>query len=153
MYQVVVFLHVLSVLIFMFLHGVSAIVLFVIARQENPEQVRALLALRQMVSPIVVVFGLLILVTGIIAASMGNWWEMGWTRASLIIFIGIAVVMTTFGRRYFDRLTNLLNASPGSSTLSAELAAQVRRAPRGLLMVVGLGGVGVILWLMLFKPF
>jgi hypothetical protein len=150
MYQVVVFLHVLSVMIFMFLHGVSAIALFVIARQENPEQVRTLLALRGMVSPSVAVFGLLILITGIIAASMGDWWRMGWPKVSVLLFIGIAVVMTAFGRRYFDRVARAFNPSAAQA---AQLSSQLGNPPAVLLALVGIIGVGVILWLMLFKPF
>jgi membrane protein implicated in regulation of membrane protease activity len=119
MYQVVVFLHVLSVLLFMLLHGVSAIVLMVINRQENPEQVRTLLALRGMVSPAAAVFGLFILVTGVIAASMGDWWRYGWPRISLALFIVIAILMTTFGRRYFDRVSKLLNPAQDSSSQPA----------------------------------
>jgi hypothetical protein len=152
MYQVVVFLHVLSVLLFMLLHGVSAIVLMVINRQEDPEQVRTLMALRGLVSPAVAVLSLLILVTGVIAASMGDWWRMGWPRLSLLLFIGIAVLMTTFGRRYFDRVSRLLNSAQ-TATASADLTTQLRRPPVGFLMLVGLAGVGIILWLMLFKPF
>jgi hypothetical protein len=157
MYQVVVFLHVLSVLLFMFLHGVSAIVLFVLARQENPEHVRALMAVRGAVSPAVAIFGLFILVTGIIAASMGDWWRMGWPGVSLALFIGIAILMTAFGRRYFDRVAKVLDSAPNAlaqpAPPSAELTALLRRPPVGLLMSVGLVGVGIILWLMLFKPF
>ncbi len=148
MYQVVVFLHVLSVLLFMLVHGVSVMVMFVIERQEKPEQVRTLLALRQMVSPGVAVLATLILVTGVIAAFMGNSWQTGWVGASLLIFIAIYVLMTVFGRRYFDRIAKVFNAAQ-----PADLSAQLGRSPRLLLTVVGIGGVGVILWLMLFKPF
>ncbi len=150
MYEVIVFLHVLSVLLFMLFHGVSAIALFVIARQENPEQVRALLTLRGMVSPIVAVFGLLILVTGIIAASMGDWWRMGWPRVSVLLFIGIAVLMTAFGRRYFDRIARAFN--PGAAE-AANLASQLGNPPAVLLSLVGIIGVGILLWLMMYKPF
>jgi hypothetical protein len=157
MYQVVVFLHVLGVLLFMFLHGVSAIVLFVLARQENPEHMRVLIALRGMVSPAVAVLSLLILVTGVIAASMGNWWRMGWPQVSLALFIGIAILMSAIGRRYFDRvaagLGSTATSDASSAALPADLVAQLRRPPAMLLMSVGLVGLGVILWLMLFKPF
>lgn len=144
MYQLVVFLHVLSVLLFMLLHGVSAVVMFVIPRQENPEHVKALMALRGMVSPAVGAFSGIILVTGIIAGFMGDWWRMGWTGASVVIFIGIAVLMTLLGRRYFDRI---------AASLAASAPPDLRRPPAGLLAGVGIIGVGVILWLMLFKPF
>jgi hypothetical protein len=150
MYQVVVFLHVLSVFIFMFLHGVSAIALFVIGRQNNPEHVHALLALRGAVSPMVAVFSILILVTGVIAASMGDWWQMGWPGVSLALFIAIAVLMTLFGRRYFDRISRAFNPNAAEAV---DLPSLLGRPPAVLLSAVGIIGVGVILWLMLFKPF
>jgi len=40
MYDLVVFLHVMSVLLFMLVHGVSMMVMFVLERQEQPEQLR-----------------------------------------------------------------------------------------------------------------
>ena len=110
-----------------------------------------------MVSPAVVVLSLLILVTGVSAASMGDWWRMGWPGVSLALFIVIAILMSALGRRYFDRITAGLDTTATSDTqsaaLPAELAAQLRRPPAMLLMSVGFVGVGVILWLMLFKPF
>ena len=153
MYQIVVFIHVLAVILFMLTHGVSVFVLMLIDRQENPEQVRALLGLRNAVSPAVAILSLVILATGVIAAFMGNWWRMGWTGASLVLFIGIAVVMTLFGRRYFDRLAALFNPAQQSERGGTDLVAQAGRSPRILLTVVGIVGVGVILWLMMVKPF
>jgi hypothetical protein len=77
---------------------------------------------------------------------MGSWWKMSWPGVSLALFIGIAIVMTVFGRRYFQRVSQAL----ASEAQFAEMAA---RAPLAILVLVGVGGVGVILWLMLFKPF
>ncbi|MBZ0297153.1 MAG: DUF2269 domain-containing protein [Anaerolineae bacterium] len=160
MYQLVVFIHVMSVVLFLLSHGVSIFVMFVMDRQENPENMRVLLALRESVSPVVAALSVLILVTGIIAAFMGNWWSMGWSGASVVLFIAIAIIMSLVGRRYFDRVTNLLKPGSKSDTQSAvgdmlpdALTTQIGHAPRGLLMFVGVGGIAVILWLMLFKPF
>jgi hypothetical protein len=50
MYQIVVFLHVMSVILFMLIHGVSVFVMMAVRRLQNPEQARALLALRERVS-------------------------------------------------------------------------------------------------------
>lgn len=130
----------------MLIHGASVFVMMAGRRLENPEHARALMALREMVSPAVPAFAILIIVTGVIAASMANWWSMSWPGVSLVLFIGIAIVMTILGRRYFERVSKAL----ASDAQFAEIAA---RPPLAILMLVGIGVVGIITWLTLFKPF
>jgi hypothetical protein len=128
MYQLVVFLHVFSVLLFMFLHGVSAIVLFVLARRKT-RSTRAFGVARHG-QPGVAVLSLFVLVT----ASSPRPWRLvadGWPGVSLVLFIGIAILMTSLGRRYFDRIANArirLRVPRAQPARVAELATLLRPA-------------------------
>ncbi len=105
------------------------------------------------------VTALLLLLTGLALGFLGGWWGHGWIWASLALFLAISVVMSWQGRLYFERLRSALGAHSASKTANepralpaGELAAVLASGQPVLLAVVGLGGLAVITWLMLFKP-
>ena len=160
MYPWLVFLHVIGVFGFLMAHGVSAGVYFALRRERNVDRIRLLL---QMSSGTVRVMGgslLLLLATGVIAGFIGQWWSQGWIWLSLIMLIVIYVAMAALGSRRLNQvrqgigLPSLYGQAPLAEPLSPEeLDALLNRAQPMRLAVIGFGGLAVIAWLMMFKPF
>ena len=164
MYQWFVFAHVLGVFGFLLAHGTAAAVTFALRRQREVERVRVLLDLSRGVTMVANVSLLVLLAAGITAGFMGNWWGQGWIWASLGLFILIGVTMTLLGSRPLNRIRQLVHAgnpsrsetiSHSSLDTSAEkqLAVLLAATHSWLLTVIGGGGLALILWLMMFKPF
>ena len=164
MYQWLVFAHILGIFGFLLAHGTAAAVAFALRRQREVERVRVLLDLSRGVTMVASVSLLALLAAGITAGFMGNWWGQGWIWASLGLFILIGVTMTSLGSRPLNRLRQLVHAgnasrsetiSHSSLDTSAEkqLAVLLAATHPWLLTVIGGGGLVLILWLMMFKPF
>jgi len=164
MYQWLVFAHILGVFGFLLAHGTAAAVTFALRRQREVERVRVLLDLSRGVTMVANVSLLVLLAAGITAGFMGNWWGQGWIWASLGLFILIGVTMTLLGSRPLNRIRQLVQAgnpsrsetiSHSSLDPSAEkqLAVLLAATHSWLLTVIGGGGLALILWLMMFKPF
>ena len=163
MYQWIVFSHVLGVFGFLLAHGTAAAVSFKLRGEREIARVRTLLDMSRAVTAIASVSLLVLLTAGIIAGFMGDWWGHGWIWTSLALFVAMGVSMTPLGSRPLNRLRALLKAG-GSHTKSAtlpsadipveqQLAAVLADIHPWLLTAIGGGGLAVILWLMMFKPF
>ena len=164
MYQWLVFAHILGVFGFLLAHGTAAAVAFALRRQREVERVRVLLDLSRGVTMVANVSLLVLLAAGITAGFMGNWWGQGWIWVSLGLLILIGVTMTLLGSRPLNRLRQLVHASnpSRSETIShssldtsaeKQLAVLLAATHPWLLTVIGGGGLVLILWLMMFKPF
>ena len=158
MYTWVIFLHVLSVMGFLLAHGSAAVVMFRLRSERDPARIGALLDLSRAVGGLTAATALLLLLAGLAGGFMGSWWGRGWIWASLGLFIVIGVVMSSLGRVYFERVRRALAAAPGSATASAgpaaePVAAAIAAGQPLLVAAIGLGGLAVITWLMMFKPF
>ena len=156
MYQWLVFLHVLGALGFMFGHGVAGAVTLLMAREKDPERVKSWLGLARNKVVLGLMYGsmILLLVSGIWAGFTGEWWRSWWIWLSLALLVVIITVMGFIGRGYFDRVSAALGIEPiGEPVGQEELEAVLARSPAVLLTVLGLGGIAVIVYLMMFKPF
>ncbi len=163
MYSFLIFLHVLSVFAFLFAHGVSAAVMFKVRGERNPTRLHALLDLSQGLGGALAVTALLLFLTGLIMGFMGGWWARGWIWVSLGLFIAISVVMSVLGRPYLERIRTAIGIGSvedrrkqraPAPALPPEALAVVLASGRPMLVaVVGLVGLAVITWLMMFKPF
>lgn len=164
MYQWLIFAHILGIFGFLFAHGTAAAVAFALPRQHEVERVRVLLDLSRSVSIIGVVSLLVLLAAGITAGFMGNWWSQGWIWVSLGLFVLIGATMTPLGSRPLNRIRRLVHAgnpapsepishSPLDPSAEKQLAVLLTATHPWLLTAIGGGGLVLILWLMMFKPF
>jgi MFS family permease len=164
MYQWFVFAHILGVFGYLLAHGTAAAVAFALPRQREVERVRVLLDLSRGVAMVAGVSLLVLLAAGIAAGFMGNWWGQGWIWAALGLFILIGVAMTLLGSRPLNRIRQLVHASnpsssetislsPSDPSREKQLAVLLAATHPWLLTVIGGGGLALILWLMMFKPF
>ncbi len=161
-YPWLVFLHVLSVLIFTLGHGASAAVLLRLRAETDPVRLGALLDLSRW-SLNIAGLGLLgALITGIAAGVIGSWLGTGWFWASLALFLVVGGLMTPLGRGYLDQVRQGLGVATGNRKKDAaaapvlapgELAVVLRSSRPLVISAVGVSGLAVLLWLMMFKPF
>jgi hypothetical protein len=161
----VIFLHVLGVLGFVLFHGASAAVSFKLRGESEIPRIRALLDLSSATLGAMYAFFVLFLVAGIAAGFMGGWWTSGrlWIWASVALLIAIVVAMYAGPTRYYASLRSAAGipgnderrkGTPAPEPRSpAEIAALLASPMPIVAAVVGFGGLALILWLMLFKPF
>jgi hypothetical protein len=102
----------------------------------------------------------LVVASGAIAGFMGSWWSSGWIWASLLLLTLIAVGMWRFGGGYFGLVEEAAlaaiaarNTDPANPAPQAAFDAARRSWQTIGMSVLGLGGLAIILWLMMFKPF
>jgi hypothetical protein len=160
-----VFLHLLSVFSFLILHGASVATAFRLRTERDRASVRAMLQLSNAYVSFLYVALLAILVTGILAGIAVGWWTSGrlWIWVALVLLFVIAGVMYPLGTAHMDTLRRAVGlptfADRGKEVAlppeaSDEELARLLMSPRPMVAAaVGLGGILVITWLMMFKPF
>jgi hypothetical protein len=160
----IVFIHVVGVLLFVLAHGVSVAVLLKMRTERDPVALRSLLDLSRSSLNLAGVGLLLWFVGGIVAgfSSLSDGWTSGrwWIWVSLVIAILITGLMTPFGRFYFNGVRTALGVDPKTGKLDpavqvdgAAVETAISSGQPMMLVAVGLGGLVVLLWLMLAKPF
>jgi hypothetical protein len=157
-YRWLVFLHVGAVLVFMLAHGVQVVVTWKKRWEADPAQNLALFG------PLPDVrwlrySALAVVATGLIATANSNAWMQVWIWLSLGLLVAIWVLMYFWGGAYYNITERAAESAIAASGTADELAARAQfdRARHSWLVpamtIVGVGGVAIILWLMVFKPF
>jgi amino acid transporter len=165
MYQWVVFTHVLAVFGFLIAHGASAAVIFRLRRVRDAAQIRVLLDLSRRANGVANACLLLLIVAGVAAGFMGGWWGQFWIWTALGVLVLISVAMFAIGSGPLMRMRQVVDPEeaarmkPDRATTAYEAPteqelAKLLAATRPVLVtVIGGGGLAIILWLMMFKPF
>ena len=160
MYPWLIFLHVIGLFGFLMAHGVSAGVYFALRHERQIDRLRWLLQLSSGAARVMLLSLLMLVVTGVIAGFMGPWWSHGWIWLSLILLIAIYAAMGMLGSRLLNQvrqgigLPSSYGQPPLAEPLSAEeLNALLDHIQPTRLTLIGFGGLAVIAWLMMFKPF
>jgi 4-hydroxybenzoate polyprenyltransferase len=143
MYQWIVFVHVASVLGLLIVHPVT--VAFHLKEERVDVRIRELLEVTESASALRWVFFALIIVSGALLGFLGSWWGSAWIWVALVVFVAIGVVMNRYGGRTIDRIAE--------TTDDAEMERLLAAFDPWILAVTGIGGLLLILYLMLFKPF
>ncbi|HVU11631.1 MAG TPA: hypothetical protein VHD90_10145 [Phototrophicaceae bacterium] len=160
MYPWIVFVHVLSVLIFFMAHGASMVMAWQVRRERDLPRIQAMLDLSNAAIPIAYGALLLLIVAGVAAGVMGGWFAMGWIWAAIVLLVVLFFVMYAYSARYFRPMrlaVGLPYHAPSTPDLrpksQAEIEAAVTAGNPAMLFVGSLAIVAVILWLMMMKPF
>jgi 4-hydroxybenzoate polyprenyltransferase len=143
MYQWIVFVHVASVLGLLIVHPVT--VAFHLKEERVDVRIRELLEVTESASALRWIFFALIIVSGALLGFLGSWWGSAWIWVALVVFVAIGVVMNRYGGRTIDRIAE--------TTDDAEMERLLAAFDPWILAVTGIGGLLLILYLMLFKPF
>jgi hypothetical protein len=157
-HQWLLFLHIAAVLAFMLAHGVQVTVILTQRNEAEPERN---LALFERLPDVFLLRILLISVvaSGFLLVAALSLWGRWWIWISMGVLAVVWLAMYRFGGAYYNLLeetaTQAIEAR--GTALEAEAAARFVTARRGwhpaMLAATGLGGLGVILWLMVFRPF
>ena len=161
-YGLIVFLHVVSALVFMMAHGVSAAMIFKVRYERKPENLCNYLEISSMalLPAMRALEG--VLLTGIILTVWAGWWRMGWIWISLLLFIAIGVVMGKFGSGYMNSVRRAMGmVSPrdlkkGVRPMPAPpevLAEVIEKGKPRLVAAAGLSTMAAVVLLMVMKPF
>ena len=155
MYPWVVFLHIAGVFGFLLAHGASVAAMFKLRTERRRERIRTLIELSATSMTAFYVSIVVLLGAGIVAGFIGNWWRMLWIWVSLGLFLVVAGAMYPLASGYFRRVRIAVEHRPsGAPMASDEEVDELLGSSRPLLVaLVGFGGILIILWLMILKPF
>lgn len=156
------YIHVLAGFLFLMAHGGAVYVAFQLKKEKDITRMQALMDLSARSWPPMMLSLLTLLVAGIITGFLGNWWGTGWIWTSLVLLLGITVWMFTLGTRVYHPLRKMLGMEyliqgkpqpVEKARPMSEILAHISKTRPRELMIVGVGGFALILWLMIFKPF
>jgi len=158
---ILVFLHVAFVMLFVLVHGASAVIAFRLRTERDPARVAALLdASRVAVNSWVMIVGLLgFLVTGIWLGFIGGYWGELWLWLSIVVLVAVVGGMTPLGALKLRRARVAYGLETGRGSeppAPADLAAAEQELQSwDPVPIAALGGIGllVVLYLMIVKPF
>jgi len=163
MYQFWVFVHLAGVFGFLLAHGVSAAVALSLLRERDPQRVRALLELSSWTLSGFYISFLVLLAGGITAGFLGHWWGQGWIWAALGVLIVMMGAMYGLASPYYNRLRQAVGlqsytqrrrgGGAAAPALTVELEPLQHSSRPLSIVILGIGGLLVILWLMVYKPF
>jgi hypothetical protein len=150
-----VFAHLAGLVLFAISHGASAFMAFRLRGARDRKTVAALLEVGSMsLGPMYIGLALLI-IGGLGAAWVANYWGQTWIIASIVVFIVVLVTMWAVASPYYMNLRKGLTESgaDGNPTMSDEsLFAQLDSRRPELLTAVGTIGLLLLVWLMVIKP-
>lgn len=159
MYPWLLFAHIGSMLLFMLAHGVHAVIMLKWRQAEDPEF--GLTLFHGVPGAGLTRLSLLaVIVTGLVLGALGGWFGQLWLWLSLGILVVQWVAMYRLGGGYYglvqaaaqEAMAERAGGSGSTVAMERYRATRLGWQPAAM-MIVGLGGVGVVLWLMIFKPF
>jgi hypothetical protein len=159
LYPWIVFLHVLGAFAFVLAHGAAALCAFRIRAERDPERIGLLLDLSRLGIGLSYTGLLVLLVAGIAAGIVGQWFGSVWIWAAIGVLVAVMVGMFATATPYYNRVRVAVGKpaygeGPGPAPVSpAELAALLDSRRPEIIAAIGLAGLALLLWLMVFKPF
>ena len=161
-YPWIVFVHVAAAFMFVIAHGASMWASDQVRRERDIDRVRVLLEMSA--RSLGAVYGALLtlLIAGIAAGIMGGHFARGWIWASIGVLVTTAILMYALATTYYRGVREAVgirapqtpkNAPDPVAVSADELAAIVDSRRPDLIGLVGVTGLLVLLWLMMFKPF
>jgi hypothetical protein len=123
-------------------------------RFREPQQVAGILQLSAATVTAFYVSTLVLLVGGIGAGVVGQWFDQGWIWVSIGLLAAVGALMFPIARRHFRRIRMVLELMQTGTAVSRDDFARVLGAGNPA-MTAGTGFVGImlILYLMVLKPF
>lgn len=163
LYPWIVWLHIFSAILYFSCHGVSMVAAFLLKKETNADKLKVLLGLHTVVLPPMGIAALLLLVTVLAMAAILNLWGAGWWLTANLIFILMTAWMTWYARKYYSPIRKALGMeymtgfgkhNPAEAPARMDEVQELIAKPSPhLLMTVGVVAIGILLWLMRFKPF
>ena len=149
-YPWIVFLHVVGAFGFVFGHGASGFVSMAIRRETDTQRIGAMLRISQLSLMAMYPSLLLLLVAGVAAGFIGEWWGALWLWLAIAVLVLELVLMFALAAPYYMGLRRALS-DPSAPT--ADMMSTISSSRPILLAWIGIIGLLVIIWLMVLKPF
>lgn len=148
------FIHLAGVVGFVAAHGTSMAATVMLRRFKEPQQVAGILQLSAATVSAFYVSTIVLLVGGIGAGVVGQWFDDGWIWVSSALLVGVGILMFPMARRHFRRIRMILELMETGTTVSRADFARVLNAGNPIL-TAGTGFVAILLivYLMVLKPF
>jgi hypothetical protein len=158
-------LHVLAVLAFVFVHGVSGILALRLRRERDRDRVIAMAELSGSTIGLGWLAILVLGVAGVLAGIAGGWWTSGqlWIWASVVVFVVVVGLMTPVASRYMGRVRAAVGLPgrdgrgrpiPATEPVSDEELTRILSGNGPIwAAAIGIGGIVILTWLMMLKPF
>jgi hypothetical protein len=160
-YAWLVFVHVLAAFGFVLAHGVTGLAAFRIRAEPEPDRVAALLDLSSGSLGLMYVSLLVLVLAGVAAGIAGGWFGQVWIWAAIGVLVVVAVAMLAYAAPYYAGVRRALGLpvygrlpDPSVEPASrAELAALLDSRRPEVITAIGVAGLALLLWLMVFTPF
>jgi hypothetical protein len=157
--------HVLAAFGFVLVHGVSGLLSLRIRGERDRDRIRTMTDL----SGSFIGWGWITLVAlalaGLLSGIVGGWWTSGrlWIWASAVVLVVVTGLMTPLGGRYMNEVRHAVGAAtfddmrkkrePPAPASDDDLALVLASPLPIIAAAIGLGGLAVLIWLMMMKPF
>jgi hypothetical protein len=148
------FIHLAGVVGFVAAHGTSMAATLMLRRFKEPQQVAGILQLSAATVSAFYVSTIVLLVGGVGAGVVGQWFDQGWIWVSLGLLIGVGILMFPIARKHFRRMRMVLELMETGTAVSRDDFVRVVSSGNPIL-TAGTGFVAVLLivYLMVLKPF
>lgn len=155
-------LHFVGLFCFLLEHGTSAGLAMSLRGEREPSRMRRLLETSEGSFSLAYLGLLIVVATGLYGAFELGYWRQGWVWASVALLLVIIGVMWTLGGGRYSQVRKplgikyregfkVISEPAPESTADAQEAAD--RQMSWLLLATGAGALGVLLCLMIWKPF
>jgi len=161
-YPWVVFVHVAAAFLFFMGHGASMWSSDQIRYERDVDRIKVLLVMSSRSLSMVYASLVTLLVAGIVAGIMGGHFSRGWIWAAIVVLVLIIALMYGLATPYYTRVRAAVGLRPRGYAKDApdptplpadELAALVNSRRADYIGLVGVIGLLILIWLMMFKPF
>lgn len=149
------YLHVASAMLFIGVHGASMVVFYIVRGETDRKRIQDLLAFSaKTVVPMYVSLGLVV-TSGVLAGRRIGAFDRGWGWWSLGILTTVGLLMWLIAKPVHRRIQAACELRPsGVPRVADEDLSVVLRTPlTHVVTAIGVGGLGVLVYLMIFKPF
>ncbi|MBI3748237.1 MAG: hypothetical protein HY262_05275 [Chloroflexi bacterium] len=157
--------HVLAALALVLAHGASAAVAFKLRGERDRLRIGALIDLSSAYLNAFYLALVVVLVAGILAGISAGYWTSGqlWIWASVIVFVAVIVGMYALAMPYFRDVRHALGMATFQDVQRRigapppagddELAALLTSGRPMAIAAIGTGGIVLLVYLMVLKPF
>jgi len=154
--------HVLAAFAFLLTHGTAAAVSLRLRSERDRSRIVAYLQLSESTMNATYLALSVLFFGGILSGIAGGYWTSGrwWLWVSLVVFLALAFEMSFVRWRYLLGVRTLLGIAGPSKTGEAPLSGTDEELVRALdsrvpmvNLFLGLAGIAILTWLMMFKPF
>ncbi len=154
-YQWIRFLHIASAIGFVGIHGASIVVLYAIRNERDRDQIESLLGFSARTVIATYLSLAAVVGTGLwLGFKVTSFFSESWYWWALAVLVLTGLVMWFLAKPFTRRLRSACEIRPsGIPRKSDEELDRLLRSPRShVITAIGVGGLGAILYLMVFQP-